>query len=193
MGKNGCALYYSRVCFAPRESLETGMTYMEDESPELIARFDNLRKAQDELDKHVSDAWITNGHAGKLLSVEEWYIVETAYDEDAEEWEIGDAVAWSAWPDEINLGAYGYWARGEDGEMHRTFNKDEFDMMLFDWQGDNAELCEELIFDDVKFDDTVNFGKILGWVACAHDETTNYILIANRYGNIELHSLSRRQ
>lgn len=116
-----------------------GMTYPEDTDPDFIARFNSLPEALEALRMHQADAWIEGNLTGKILMVKEWYVVETTYDEEEDEYEDGDYVACCEWPEVVDLRYDGYaydnayYTRDENGEMVRNKRP------LEDWEMDEDE------------------------------------------------------
>ena len=79
------------VSWKNRKTIKEGITTtQDDQSPEIIASFDSLEDAKNELQKYKSNIIELSGGAGKYYLVEEYYIEENIYDEDGEWLEGGD-------------------------------------------------------------------------------------------------------
>lgn len=74
------------VSYKNRHTIKSGIIFTSDcGTPKLIASFDTLEEAQEELNKHKSSICPMSGPIGTLYEVDEFYIEEAIYD-DEDEW-----------------------------------------------------------------------------------------------------------
>lgn len=73
------------VSWEKRKTIKQGITLTSDDQfPEIVASFDNLEDAKNELLNYKSNIRELSGNYGKYYLVEEYYIEENIYDEDGE-------------------------------------------------------------------------------------------------------------
>lgn len=79
------------VSFKNRRTIKEGATLTQDERfPEIVATFDDMDSAREELKKYKTSITKFSGNAGAYYLVEEFYIEENTYDEKGEWIEGGD-------------------------------------------------------------------------------------------------------
>lgn len=79
------------IRYRDREKIKEGIVLKgENQNPEIIASFDNVEEAKEELQKYESKVKKLFDGAGSYYLVEEYYIEENTYDEDGEWIEGGD-------------------------------------------------------------------------------------------------------
>lgn len=81
---------YEEVRWKDRKKIMPGIA-TQTEEPELIAVFDTLEEAKEELKKYESIIWLLSGGAGAYYGIWEYYIEENEYDEDGD-WIDGGSI-----------------------------------------------------------------------------------------------------